>query len=230
VDKALQQDLIRYLTGFITDNKRDKYEEVLALRTRYITVVLEDIFQPHNASAVMRSCDLFGVQDIHVIENTNRFTVNPGVTVGSSKWLSLNRYNQRDADNTTACLSQLRARGYRIVATTPHRQDCLLHDLPVDKPFALLFGTEETGLSETALNLADEFVRIPQVGFTESFNISVSVALTLYDTTQRLRQSGLPIGLSEEEKAEIRLAWLRKSIRRSKMLEERFFEERGDVV
>ena len=226
MDEHLRQELIEYLSGFVTENKLNKFEEVLSFRTRHITVVLEDIFQPHNASAVMRSCDLFGVQDVHIIENSNRFTVNPGVTVGSSKWLNLNRYNKRGEDNTTACLNHLKEKGYRIVATTPHCDDVLLPDLSIEKPFALLYGTEETGLSDRAMELADEYMKIPQVGFTESFNISVSVALSLYDVAHRVWASGIDWQLSEEERIELRLRWLRKVVRRYQSLEDHFFATR----
>lgn len=228
MDTKTRQELMDYLSGFITENKLAKFEEVLASRTRYVTVALENIFQPHNASAVMRSCDLFGVQDVHIIENSNRFTVNPGVTVGSSKWLNLHRYNNREQDNTAPCLLGLKEQGYTIVATTPHQDDVLLRDLPVDEPIALVYGTEETGLSETALELADVYMKIPQVGFTESFNISVSVALSLYDIVERVRASDVAWQLSEEEKTELRLAWMRKVVKRFRNLEDRFFENRTE--
>lgn len=227
MENEIRRELMEYLAGFVTENKLRKFDDVLASRTRHVTVVLEDIFQPHNASAVMRSCDLFGVQDVHVIENTNRFTVNPGVTVGATKWLNLHRHRQRGADNTTACLTSLKEQGFRIVATTPHRNDVQLPDLPIDKPFALIYGTEETGLSETALNLADEFVKIPQVGFTESFNISVSVALSLYDVMQRIWRSDLDWHLREEERRELRDAWVKKVLSRHQALAKRFFADRG---
>jgi len=226
LDSKTRADLIDYLGEFITDNKREKFEEVLKYRTRHVTVVLEDIYQPHNASAVIRSCDLFGVQDLHVIENSNRYTLNPGVTVGSSKWVSLNRYNKRDEDNTAPCLRILKEKGYRVVATTPHRDDIMLPDLPVDKPLALVYGTEDTGLSEQALELADEYVRIPQVGFTESFNISVSVALSLYDVIQRLWNTDVDWKISEDERLELKLSWMRKVLARHKGLEDRFWESR----
>ncbi|MCB2199256.1 RNA methyltransferase [bacterium] len=226
MDPKTRQELIDFLSGFVTDNKLAKFDEVLAYRTRYVTVALENIYQPHNASAVMRSCDLFGVQDVHIIENTNRFTVNPGVTVGSSKWLNLHRYNTRERDNTAPCLVGLKQQGYTIVATTPHQDDVLLPDLPIVKPIALVYGTEDTGLSDTALELADVYMKIPQVGFTESFNISVSVALSLYDIVQRVRDSDVEWQLSEEEKTELRLAWLKKVLKRFQNLEGQFFAAR----
>src|SRR5690606_12525524 len=145
---------------------------------------LENLFQPHNASAVLRSCDGFGIQDIHIIENYNKYKPNREIDMGSSKWLNTIKYKEKE-NNTVECIRHLKSKGYKIVATTPHENDCLIDDLPLDQPTALLFGTELTGLTKEALNEADAFVKIPMFGFTESFNISVSVALALYSVTQK---------------------------------------------
>ncbi|MEM1427250.1 MAG: RNA methyltransferase, partial [Cyanobacteria bacterium P01_H01_bin.130] len=113
-------DLIAHFQEFLTENRRDRFRTVLSKRTRQITVVLEDIYQPHNASAVLRSCDGFGVQDIHTIETRNDFSPNRNVSIGADRWLTLHRHNQANANNTTACLSKLKSQGYTLVATTPH--------------------------------------------------------------------------------------------------------------
>ncbi|MDQ7065275.1 MAG: RNA methyltransferase [candidate division KSB1 bacterium] len=218
--------LYDYLSGFATENKRRKIEQVLDHRTRYVTVVLEDIYQPQNASAVVRSCDCFGVQDLYVIENRNIFEVKAGVVLGASKWVDIHRFNHTNIDNTVACLTELKKRGYRLVATTPHRDDCMLEDLPLDGKMALLFGTEELGLSDTALSMADEYVRIPMFGFTESFNISVSVALCLYHIITALHKSDLPWRLTPVERLDIKLNWIRKVINRPDLLEKKFWEMR----
>ncbi len=221
-----KQELIDYLKQFITEARWTKMQRVLQQRTRRVTVVLEDIYQPHNASAVLRSCDGFGVQDVHVVENRNPFDLSKGVTVGSEQWLTLHRYNQKETNNTQQCLSQLKARGYQLVATTPHERETTLNRIPVDGKVAVLFGAELTGLSEAAIAQADIAMRIPMVGFSESFNISVSAALCLYDLTTRLRQQTQDWGLSEEEKADIQLQWLRQSRRASQILEQKFRESR----
>ncbi len=229
LDTATLVALTEYLSGFITENKGQRFDEVLAQRTRHIVVALEDIYQPHNASATVRSCDCFGIQELHVIENRNRYTINPSITLGSSKWVELHRWNTPEHDNTTSCLSGLKQRGYRLVATTPHT-DNLLPDLDIQEPVALLFGTEETGLTDTALELADERVRIPMYGFTESFNISVSVALTLHDVITRMHRSELDWGLSERDRQEIRYRWVKKVLKKKKseLLERTFFTKRTD--
>jgi len=224
MDLQTKRKLVEYLYGYITPERRRKIAEVAANRTRYLTVALEDIYQPQNASAVVRTCDCFGVQDVHIIENRNKYTINPDVTLGAQKWVSLIRYNKPDHNNTEDCIEALRRAGYRIVATTPREGACLLHEFPIEGKMALLFGTEETGLSDYALEHADEFLKIPMYGFTQSFNISVSAALCIHHIITKLRASQIDWRLSEEELLDLKLEWLRKQLRRAPLLEEEFFK------
>lgn len=220
-----EKALIEYLSGFVTPQRRGLFDRVLEERTRYITVVLEDIYQPHNASAVLRSMDCFGIQDAHIIENSNEYRINPDVALGASKWLNLIRYNQSSA-NTTAAIDRLKSQGYRIAATTPHQNQVTLPDFDLEPGrVALLFGTEMQGLSQTALDQADEFLKIPMYGFTESFNISVSAAIILYQLKQKLANSEIAWHLSPGEKQHILLEWLKKSIKRSDLLIRQFLSE-----
>ncbi|MEI6765384.1 MAG: RNA methyltransferase [Bacteroidota bacterium] len=215
--------LYNFLSSFITDERKSRIEEVAANRTRHLCVVLEDIFQSHNASAVLRSCDCFGIQDVHIIENRNPYEVNPEVALGSSKWLDLMRYNT-EPDNTPSCIEHLKKQGYRIVATTPHKDDYTIEQLPIDTKIALLFGTEMHGLSKKAIAMADDFVKIPMFGFTESFNISVSAALCLYSLTERMRRSDVPWQLSKQDIETLKLQWARNSVKRVETVEATFFK------
>ena len=230
-DVELQQNAARdaamldFLTQFITDERRHRIEVVLDFRTRHITVVLEDIFQPHNASAVLRSCDLRGIQDIHIVENNYAYDVNPDVVLGSTKWLNLYYYNKENEFNTPAAFERLHEKGYRIVATCPHRDDFTPDTLPLDQPIALVFGTEKLGLSEYAVENADMHVRIPMYGFTESYNISVSAALLLYTLTNRLHAStDIDWLLTKEERDALRLVWTRRTLNRIRQYDRKFFE------
>ncbi len=224
MDTAMQKKLLEFLNGFITTERKVLFEKVLQFRTRHITVVLEDIYQSHNASAVLRTCDLTGVLDVHIIENRNRYRVNPDVALGSSKWLNLYTHNQQQ-DNTSSTIRELKKKGYRIVATTPHRESQSLEEIKVDSKIAVLFGTELTGLSETAIEQADEYLRIPMYGFTESYNISVSAALVLFTLTERMRKEKVDWQLSETERFETLLEWTRNSINKVGALERRFLEK-----
>jgi len=218
-----QDKLIDWLSSFVTDERLAKMHRVLAQRTRWIQVLLEDIYQPHNASAVLRSCDAMGLQNVHVVEKKNKYKPHDDIALGTAQWLTLRSW-QGEQGIVEAC-REFKRKGLRVVATTPHTRANVLEDLPVDKPMVLMFGTELTGLSELAMNEADEFVYIPMQGFVESFNISVSVALSLYSLSRRLRLSTCGWQLGETEKREIMLAWLRGSQKASQALERRFFEE-----
>jgi tRNA (guanosine-2'-O-)-methyltransferase len=224
VDAGLKAALAAHLGGFLAAERRARIEEVLAQRTRCLTVVLEDIFQPHNASAVLRSCECFGLQDVHIVEQRYRYRVNTDVALGASQWLDLLHYRDPGADNTGRCLETLRGAGYTLVAATPNQCDCLLDDLRLEDRMAILLGTEEEGLSDQALEASQVRVQIPMYGFTRSFNLSVSAALILRELTRQMRASSLNWGLSEEEKLELRLKWYRRDLRGSELIEERFLQ------
>ena len=212
-----RQEITEFLSSFITEHKRELIETVLARRTKFITVALEDIYQPQNASAVVRTADCFGIQEVHVIEGRNTYDPNPQVLQGSGKWVDIIKY-EGEGNNTAACFNKLRKQGYRIVGTAPHREGISLPDYKVNQPIALVFGTEETGLSDYALEHVDDFLRIPMYGFTESFNLSVSAAICLYQLTSNLYKSNLNWGLTEETKTDLRLAWYKKIVRRAESL------------
>lgn len=223
-DLKIKQQLFNYLAKYITDNKKRKFEEYIAHRTKYLTVVLEDIFQPHNASAVLRTCDCFGIQDIHIIENRNKYTLNPDVALGASKWINLIKYNKEE-NNTGYCIEQLRKSGYRIIATTPYKDSTMLEDLSLTGKMALLFGTELEGLSNLAIELADEYVKIPMYGFTESLNISVSAAIALFHLSEKLRRSNVKWQLTEEEIIDTKLKWARSVVKKAGLLEMDFLNK-----
>ncbi len=218
--------LLEHLSTYLTPNRIQLYDQVLNMRTRYITVVLEDTDKAQNASAVLRTCDCFGIQDIHVIENQTIFSVNRDIAMGSSKWLNLNKYNS-SLNNTLEVIQNLKAQDYRIVATSPHINDKDLEDFDLTKgKVALFFGSEKPGISETVRKEADEFIKIPMHGFTESFNISVSAAIILHHLSGKMRQD--PVinwQLTDEEKGTIKLNWIRRSIKRCDLIEKRFLKE-----
>jgi tRNA (guanosine-2'-O-)-methyltransferase len=214
--------LNQYLTQFVSVERQQTFQKVIGNRTRYIAVALEDIYQPHNASAVLRTCDCFGIQDIHVIENYNQYDVNPDVALGASKWINIIKHNQLE-NNTMQTIQNLRNQGYRIVATSPHANDVNLDDLDVEAgKLALFFGTELNGLSNLVLDNADTFLKIPMFGFTESFNISVSVAITLHHLTHKLHQSDLEWQLSYDEQQIVLLNWYKNNIKKADVLIENF--------
>lgn len=218
-----KKELLEFLYKYKTDNKVEAFEKVINYRTRHLTVVLEDIYQSHNASAVVRTCDIYGVQDLHIIENVNKYTINPKVVMGSAKWVDMHRHNKRGG-NTVETLQELKKQGYRIVATSPHSQGYSIHDLPLDQKIALCFGTELTGLSDEALALADDYVTIPMYGFTESFNISVSAAICLSHLTKRLHDSEVEWQLNEEQKLDLLIDWTVKCLNKGDVVKKEFLK------
>lgn len=216
------KDLVAHLSEFVTEQRLELFHRVLNDRTRYITVLLEDIYQSHNASAVMRTCDCTGIQDIHVVEERNEYDVNPDVALGSNQWLSIHYYN-KGKENIDEAVVTLKQKGYRIVATTPHKEGITPETFDLKKGKAvLMFGTELNGLTDRALELADEHIQIPMIGFTESYNISVSAAITLYQLRGRLADSDLDWKLDEDEKIFILREWLSTSIKMSEQIEKKF--------
>lgn len=215
--------LLEYLGGFITAHKRAVIERVLAKRTRHFTVVLEDIFKPHNASAVIRTCDCFGIQDIHVVERTNEYKVNPFVTRGASQWVDLHKYYRTEGGSVDACFDSLRAKGYKIYGTSPAATSTSIYDLQPREKLALVFGNEHEGISENVKTKADGLVHIPMLGFTDSFNISVSASIVLYDLVKKAEDAQIPdFYLTEAEKNELRMKWYRDVVKNS-VIHERVF-------
>ena len=226
-DPRLRDELISYLGSFVSEQRRGRIEEVLAGRTRVLTVLLEDVYQPHNASAVLRSCECFGVQDVHVFEDRNVYSPSQDVALGAAQWLDLIRHRARDGESIGSCCEGLRAAGYRVLAATPQEGATPLDDVEVAGKLAIMLGTEEEGLSAPAVSAADELVRIPMRGFTESFNVSVCAALMLHQLSSRMRLGRDDWGLSHDEKQELKLRWYRDSVKRADLLEARYLTERG---
>jgi tRNA (guanosine-2'-O-)-methyltransferase len=220
---AEEESVYRHLGQFVSDHKKAFVEKVLEQRTRYVTVVLENIYQSQNASAAIRTCECMGVQDIHIVEDTAKYDLNIRVLKGSYKWMNLVRYRTKNVNNTATCFEQLRRQGYRILVADPSPDGIPIDDIDASGgKLALVFGNELHGASGYSLGNADQKIRIPMFGFTESFNVSVSVALCLNTVLSKLRRSGTPIFLSDEEKAQLRLAWYRKIVRRSALVEREF--------
>jgi len=217
MDNSQKKELISYLASFISEKRKARFDEVIAQRTQHLRIVLENVYQGHNASAVLRSCESFGIQDVHFIENRNQLKISDDVAMGSSNWLTIHRHNATD-NNTVEAIQHLKDLGYRIVATTPHKNDCTIDALPVDKKLALIFGTEIDGISKEVFEHADEFVKIPMYGFTESFNVSVCAALCMYELTTRIRKEVKGHLLTEQEKLDVYFEWLKKSVEKSEAL------------
>jgi len=217
-----KQELIAYLRNFISEERYSRIQEIAGKRTQHFSIVVENLYQSHNMSAILRTAECLGIQEVHLIENNFQYEICPQVALGANKWLSIHQYNQLE-NNTLQCLEAVKKQGYKIVATLPHENDCLLDDISIDEKTAFVFGTELNGLTQEAIAMADGFVKIPMYGFTESYNVSVSVALTMMNVIERLRKSTINWKLSEEEYTDLVLQWIKKTIKDAERVVERFY-------
>ncbi len=221
------QEKISLLTKYLTSERKERIQRVLDFRTRYLNVVLEDIFQPHNASATLRSCEAFGVQDVHVLEQGKKFSPVKTTSAGSSKWLSLHYYNT----DIKEVYAKLRKENYTIFATCPHEEALRIDSLELErsKKISIVFGNETKGLSEDAIKFADKTLYLPMYGFVESFNISVSVAIALAYLVPKVRTNKIDWKLKKEEREEILLDWLMKDVHKSEDIIERCLQSKQNA-
>jgi len=216
----IDEQLLAYLEEIITPERKERFIEILEERTKYITVAVEDVFQVHNASAVVRSCEVFGVQEAHLITQKYGDQLDKEIAMGAQQWVDVHRYS-----STNDCIKKLKEKGYKIIATTPHNDSCLLDDFKINDKVALFFGTEKLGLSEEVIQQADGYLKIPMNGFTESLNISVSAAIILQALTTKLRKSSIAWELTADEKREKQLDWSKKSIKSIDAILKRYYAE-----
>lgn len=213
---------IAVLMRCVTPERLAAFERAAAMRTRYLTVVAENTYHGQNAAALVRHCEAFGIQQMHTVETLCPFRPSADVVRGTDKWVDIMRH-----DSTAAMLASLRAAGYRIVATTPHRRSCTPESLDVGAgPIALVFGTEREGISPEVAAAADEFLCIPMCGMVESLNVSASAAILVYMLSQRVRSKVEGWRLPPLEAAALRLRWMRAAVRDAEgILARRFPEE-----
>ncbi|HLW63292.1 MAG TPA: RNA methyltransferase [Flavobacterium sp.] len=222
--EALYKDkeYLTYIEEFITENRKLRFENILKNRTNHFCIAIEDVFQLHNTSAVMRSCEVFGIQNLHVVEERFGKDIDKEIAMGAEKWVDIHRYNDHQS-----CINYLKSEGYQIVATTPHTDAHHLENFDITKPSAIFFGTEKNGLSQEVMQQADTFIKIPMVGFTESLNISVSAAIIIQNLTNKLRRSAINWKLSEEEMRIKKVDWTRKSIKDIDFITKQFIQKRN---
>lgn len=221
--------LLNFLENHITERRKNLFIKVASERTRYFTVALENIYQSHNASAVVRSCECFGIQDIHIIEKDHAFKANSGIVMGANKWVDFHHHK-----NSIDCILDLKKKGYRIIATMPdpgksekEENNYLLESFNIKQKTVFFFGEESVGLSKDIIDQADGFLKIPMYGFTESFNISVTVALVLHHLTTKLRKSqNIDWRLKPEELVEKRIDWAIKTITKGEELVKLYYERK----
>lgn len=211
---------VEYLLTHLTPERAARMVAVAGARTRFLSLALEDIYQPHNASAVLRSADAFGVQDLHVVESRNKFDLSRHVARGANIWLDLHKYQ-----NSEIALAALKAKGHRIVATSPAQGSSTPDTIGLHAPLTVFIGTEKYGLSKTVMEAADEFLHVPMRGFTESLNLSVCAALIMQRIVSRLDAERPDHTLSADERDLLLLQWLVNDVPYADVFMKRHFGE-----
>jgi tRNA (guanosine-2'-O-)-methyltransferase len=222
----MSEGLYKVLSEHLTPRKRELFDSIASLRTRHLTLVLEDVYQAHNSSAVLRSMESWGIQDIYAIENTNPFHMHRRIAKGAFDWLTIHQFHEHK-NNTLACIQDLKSKGYKVVATALHENAIPLEELDITQKTAIVMGTELSGVSSTILEQADENIVIPMHGFTESLNVSVAASVIMQHLSNKLRKSNIPWQLSQEEQLELKIEWAKQSIHWSKHLVEMY--ENGEI-
>ena len=211
------RERIEYLESFLLESRINTLNNALDMRTEYLTVMTENMFHAQNASAIVRHCEAFGVQNIHTVEELCPFLPTLNIALGTDKWIDIKRHA-----TTADAIKDLRNEGYRIIATTPHHQRCTPETFDVKKgKFVLVFGTEKTGVSEEIMAEADEFLQIPMCGMVDSLNVSASAAILIYMLSQRMRLECDDWHLSDEKRTRTLYDWYRYAVRDSEALLER---------
>lgn len=218
-DFLINENYLAFLHSYLTPERLLKIETILQNRTQHFTVAIEDVYQMHNASAVMRSCDVFGWQNMHVIEQKFGKRIDSEIAMGAQKWVDVQRH-----DHAENCIQSLKNQGFQIVATVPHGDAISLNEFDISKPSAFFFGTERHGLSEDVISKADVFMTIPMYGFSESLNISVAASIIIQNLTERLRKSDIDWKLTPEQHLKTQLKWQRNSIKHIQSIEKAYIE------
>ena len=210
------EDVVNFLSPFVSDERKERIEQVIAERTYTVTPVVDGVHDMGNVSAVMRSAEALGYQSVHVVESTERFKGSTRTTQGSDKWLDVFRWK-----TPTECVEHLRERNYRVVVTHLDAQE-RLEDVDFTKPTALVFGNEANGVSDEMMSLADGQCIIPMTGFVESFNISVAAAVALYHAyRQRVSALGSQGDLDDASRDRLRAEFYMRSVKEPEAIIER---------
>lgn len=217
LDRIPPETICELLRPHLTDARAERIERVLGRRLARLTAVVENLHDPHNGAAAIRSVEAVGLQDFHTISAWEPFSAVGRITLRADQWIDLH-----DHPSTREAYAALRAAGFAIWAAAPGG-DVTLETIPIDAPLALVFGNERNGLTEEALTDADGRFVIPMQGFTGSFNLSVSAALSVYITAARVRaQLGRSGDLPPARQAALRAQWYCQSVRAARPILDRW--------
>lgn len=219
IDIIQKQRLYTYLTELITPQKLTKIENLAKNRSQFIVPVIEDIYQFRNAGAIIRSMEAFAFQKLIALEKNNKFIPEGAVARGADKWITI-QFMKSGRES----LLEIKKAGYQLVAVSPEKQAVNLSDFEITKPLALIFGTEFEGVTQETLEIADECIKIPMYGFTESLNVSVAAGISFYEMRKKLENSNLEWKMTEEEMLDLKIKWAKASVSSGEEIAEHYLK------
>ncbi len=210
------KEKIAFLESLLSEKRLERIKQVIDYKIQNITIVLDNLLDSHNTSAILRTAEGLGLKDIYIIEKDYQFEINKGVTKYSHKWLDLHRFKDYQP-----CVKALKEKGYKIFVANVGEKSVKLTDIEIapDSKYAFVVGNEHDGISSEILNYADCEFTIPMYGFTESFNVSVASAIILSHSTYLYRKvSQQKSDLTERQKEELYFDFLKKAVKNSDIL------------
>ncbi|MGE0869355.1 MAG: TrmH family RNA methyltransferase [Kofleriaceae bacterium] len=208
IERHGPEAICEVLSPMVSPERIARIDRVLGARLQSVITVVEDTYDPHNAAATIRTTEAIGLQELHVIEPEERFSAARGVTRGAHAWIDLVRWPSAEQ-----AIGALRERGFQTYATVPGAMHTI-DDVDVSRPIAVVFGNEHAGLSDAAIAACHGSLGVPMLGFTESFNLSVTVALAMSKIAERRRAAiGSTGDLDEARRRQLRARWFALKIR-----------------
>jgi tRNA (guanosine-2'-O-)-methyltransferase len=201
------EGFLKYLEGMMPESKMQKIAQVLPYRTRHVVTVIENVLDSNNTNAILRTSEALGIQEAHLVYGNIKYIPQKSVSKGAHLWMDTFKYGEEHCNNALECIRGLKNRGYQLAVTSPDGK-CATEDLDICKPIAVCFGQESKGISEVFINCADITIRLPQHGFTNSYNVAVAAGMVLMPIMKELRKSNIAWQLSHDEQKAIYHRWI----------------------
>ena len=222
-----RERLFEFLSDRLTPHKRQLFEDKVQKRTNHIAVCTENLRENHNASALLRTADGFGVNRVFALEAQHPFDIQPPISKRAEKWLSITQYDDGE-DRQEKMIADIKAKGYELWAAMPAQDAVSLYDMPLEKPVCLVFGNEVHGITPELEKACDGRFTIPMKGYVESFNVSVSLGICLGVLDYRLKNQ--EHNLSESEQLQLKIKWAMETLPGGASIVEHYLSENDIVI
>ncbi|MEG0927809.1 MULTISPECIES: TrmH family RNA methyltransferase [Chryseobacterium] len=213
-----------YLKQFLTEERLAKIKHFSQESSDFVLPVMDDVYQFRNAAAIIRSVEACAFHKVVAMEEENVFNPNLTVTKGAETWVEVEKMPKN-----IASLQNIKDRGYKILAVSLEKNAVMLPEYEITEPIALVFGTEQAGVSEEVIDFADETLAIPMFGFTRSYNVSVAAGICMYELKQKLLKSNIDYKLNEQKLLEMQIRWAVNSISSGKEIYAKYLAEQNTL-